>query len=208
MANAAEQPDTRTRIINAARSLFLEKGYEATGVKQILAAADANSGSLYHFFPTKEDVLIAVLEQYRELLCPIVIQPVFDRVTDPIERVFGILDGYRRMLLETNCSVGCPIGNLALEVSESHPNARTLIAANFQGWMDIIRQCFDDASDRLPDDIDHAQLATFVLTTMEGGIMQARAFQSIEPFEHSVACVRDYIERLLDDAGGWGQGAA
>ena len=56
-----------------------------------------------------------------------VVQPVFDRVSDPIERVFGILDAYRRGLLMTNFQHGCPIGNLALELADSHPAARAAL---------------------------------------------------------------------------------
>ena len=112
---------TRDRLVEAARMLFWEHGYSATGIAQILKEADAGSGSLYYFFPTKEDLLLAVLEWYRENLGPAVVQPVFDRVSDPIERIFGILDGYRHGLLATGFSRGCPIGNLALELADSHP---------------------------------------------------------------------------------------
>ena len=87
---------TRDRLIEAARRLFWEQGYTATGIAQIVQAAGARSGSLYYFFPTKEDLLRAVLETYKGLLEPCVVQPVFERVRDPIERIFGILDGYRR----------------------------------------------------------------------------------------------------------------
>src|SRR5947209_11954992 len=106
--------ETRARLVEAARTLFWEQGYANTWIAQILKAADALSGSLYYFFPTKEDLLLAVLETYKGLLRPVVIQPVFDRVSDPIERVFGILDGYRKGLLATDYRYGCPIGNLAL----------------------------------------------------------------------------------------------
>src|SRR5690349_959146 len=132
--------DTKDRILEAARDLFWRQGYTATGVAQILKSANAKSGSLYYFFPTKEDLLLAVLEKYKELLWPVVIQPVFDRVSDPIERVFGILDGYRRMLIMTECSGGCPIGNLALELADTHPAARQLCAENFDGWRRAVRQ--------------------------------------------------------------------
>jgi hypothetical protein len=124
---------------------------------------------------------------------------VFDRVTDPIERIFGILDGYRRGLLMTNHQQGCPIGNLALELSTSHPTARGLIAANFTGWRKAIEQCLFEASDRLPAPIDRAQLALFVLTTMEGAVMLARTYQTIHPYDAAVSSLRDYFDRLLRD---------
>src|SRR5579871_3721013 len=106
--------ETRERLIETARTLFLKNGYGNTGIAQILKTADVGSGSLYYFFPTKEDLLLAVLRKYKDLLGPMVIQPVFDRVQDPIERIFGVLDGYRQLLLITEFEQGCPIGNLAL----------------------------------------------------------------------------------------------
>ena len=195
--------DTRARLVETARDLFLRQGYHNTGVKQILRAADANSGSLYHYFPTKEDLLLAVLDFYADMLWPLVIDPVFERVTDPIERIFGILDGYRRMLQYTSCSHGCPIGNLALELSDTHDNVRGLVALNFTNWKKAIEQCLDEAADRLPDHCERAQLAGFVLTIMEGGVMQARAYKSLEPFESAVALLRDYFDQLIEQSSDW-----
>ena len=129
---------TRERLVEAARTLFWKHGYASTGIAQILKEADAGSGSLYYFFPTKEDLLLAILEWYRENLWTAVVQPVFDRVSDPIERIFGILGGYRRGLLMTNYQHGCPIGNLALELADSHPAARQILAVNFTGWRKFI----------------------------------------------------------------------
>lgn len=198
-----EQPATRQRLVEAARVLFLDQGYTATGIAQILKAADARSGSLYHYFPTKEDLLIAVLEHYQELLCPAVIDPVKTRLSDPIERVFGVLDGYRQMLLMTNYQWGCPIGNLALEVGQSHPNARRLILANFEAWQGHLRGWLDEASGRLPVDTNPGEMTLFVLTTMEGAVMLARTYHSIEPYDCAVGRLRDYFDRLLADGSTW-----
>jgi AcrR family transcriptional regulator len=195
--------ETRDRLVEAARKLFWEQGYGATGIAQILKAADAGSGSLYYFFPTKEDLLLAVLEWYKAMLGPMVTEPVFQRLSDPIERVFGVLNGYRQQLLQTNFEHGCPIGSLALELSNSHPAARDLIAQNFSGWRDAIQKCFDDAADRLPAHTDTQQLALFVLTTMEGAVMLARTYRSIEPYDTAVTQLRDYFERLLRDGTEW-----
>ena len=173
--------ETRDRLVQTARMLFWEHGYAGTGIAQILKAADAGSGSLYYFFPTKEDLLNAVLERYKELLWPEVVQPVFDRVSDPIERVFGILEGYRRLLEGTDYLRGCPIGNLALELAGSHPAARRLIAENFTGWLDAVERCLADASGRLPGSVDRKQLALFVLTTMEGAVMLCGAIGASPP---------------------------
>src|SRR3954466_9328711 len=88
-------PTTKTRILEAARRLFHEQGYAATGIATILRDADVNSGSLYHVFPSKEALLVGVLEYYVDLLRPMVMDPAEGTTQDPIGRVFGLLSLYR-----------------------------------------------------------------------------------------------------------------
>ena len=191
------------RIIEAARQLFFQQGYTATGISQILQQSGANSGSLYHFFPTKEDLLAAVLETYKDMLKPYVVDPAFQRVSDPVERVFAILDGYRQQLLMTDFNLGCPIGNLALEVSNSHPRVRRLVADNFDGWCAAVEEALRDASGRLPEDVDLKRLSHHVLATMEGAVMLARTYRELQPFDDAVQQLRDYFERLIADGTDW-----
>jgi AcrR family transcriptional regulator len=182
--------------------LFYIQGFEATGVAEILKKADVNSGSLYYFFDSKEDLLLAVLERYKEMLWPAVIEPAFAKTQDPIERIFAVLEGYRQGLMFTHFTAGCPIGNLALELREAHRKAREKIAENFDGWRDAIRKCLDEAAERLPANADREQLATFILTVMEGGVMQSRAHGSIAPFDACVGQLRNYFDLLLSAPGG------
>src|SRR3989442_829436 len=115
MTNATVDSSTRQRVIAAARELFHEHGYSQTSLAEILQKAAANSGSLYYFFKSKEELLVAVLEQYREIMQPVLLDPVWHDVTDPIERIWALLGGYRRLLISSKFAYGCPIGNLALE---------------------------------------------------------------------------------------------
>lgn len=179
-----------------ALSLFAEKGYETTSVADILKSAGANSGSLYHFFPTKQDLLLEVLRRYRDGIGPMLLQPAWKDVSDPIERVFALLAAYRRMLVSTECAYGCPIGSLALELHEPDPPVRALIHENFEGWVSAVEQCYRDAAEHLPSSADFRALALFTLTTMEGGVMLARSARTPAPFDEAVAALRDYISRL------------
>lgn len=180
--------------------LFGQKGYQSTSIADILLAAGAHSGSLYHFFPTKQDLLIAVLELYRDGIEPMLLVPAWRNVSDPIERVFALLASYRRALELTECAYGCPIGSLALELHEPDPPVRELLAVNFLGWVRHVRACLDAGRNRLPRDVDTEVLATFILTTMEGGVMLARTHRSLAAFDASVAALRDYFNRLESDA--------
>ncbi|MGV3613911.1 MAG: TetR/AcrR family transcriptional regulator [Fimbriimonas sp.] len=189
--------------METARNLFWEQGYASTGVAQILKESGVGSGSLYHYFPTKEDLMIAVLEWYLANLGTMVIDPVTTRVTDPIERVFGVLDNYRQLLVMTECAKGCPIGNLSLELSDGYPAARRLIAENFGNWRDAIKGFLDGAADRLPEGTNTQALATFVLTTMEGAVMLCRATRTTDPYLEAIDQLRDYFDRLIADGTDW-----
>ncbi len=195
--------ETKNRILEAAMDLFVYHGYERTGLAQIARKANVLPGSLYHFFPSKEDLLRATLEARLELLWPLVLEPIWSRIDDPIERVFGLLDGYRQMLTMTDYQHGCPIGNLVLELTESHPKIRELLAANFDNWKKAIANCFRAAADRLPENSDPEQLAGFALTTMEGAVMLARTYRNTDAYDQAIAAYRDYIERLIQSSREW-----
>jgi AcrR family transcriptional regulator len=198
----ARATTTRVHILETARRLFHEQGYHATGVATILREADVRSGSLYHAFPSKEALLVAVLERYRDvLLGERVMGPVEAREPDPLERVFALLGFYRLGLEASGCTMGCPIGNLALEVGDSHPKLRRLLQANFDAWASRVEGWLAAAAGRLPAGCDRRALARFVLTTMEGGVMLARAAGSLAPFDAAVGVLRTHFDLLTGRAG-------
>src|SRR3954466_11445925 len=131
MVPARTPLDTRRRILLAAMELFALKGYASTSVSDILSRSQANSGSLYHFFPGKQDVLVGVLELYRDGIHQMLLEPAWQGVDDPIDRIFALLDRYRAALLESECIYGCPIGSLALELEEPGPPGREAPRHNF-----------------------------------------------------------------------------
>ncbi|MBL8877204.1 MAG: TetR/AcrR family transcriptional regulator [Phycisphaerae bacterium] len=194
--------DTRSRILDAAARLFHEQGFNATGVSTILREAGVNPGSLYNLYPSKDALLAAVLERYTQLLHPVVMAPVEAATADPIDRIFALLQQYRDWFLPLEFRLGCPIGNLALEVADSHPEIRPLIQQNFDGWCGYVKKWLAEAGDRLPASLDRDALAATVLTVMEGGLMQARSSRSAVAYDASVAQLRSYIDLLLARASG------
>lgn len=188
--------DTKDRILSSAMRLFQEKGYGSTSVADILKDASVHSGSLYHAFPTKQDVLIAVLRAYRDGIHPMLLAPAWKGVDDPVERVFSLLNVYRQFLIDTEFTFGCPIGSLALELHEPDPPVRELLAGNFEGWIDHVQDCLSKAAHRFPISTDTRRLATFILTVMEGGVMQSRTYRTVAAFDQNVDTLRDYLNRL------------
>jgi AcrR family transcriptional regulator len=184
-------------LLETAAELFWRNGFGATSISDILEASGLGSGSLYWFYRSKEELLVAVLENYRRRLTPVIERPALEASDDPIGRVFAILDVYRRFLIDTRFELGCPIGSVVLELGGRSPAVRRKTAEIFEAWRAMIVRCLEPAAERFPEGFDIDGLAAFVLTTMEGGIMQARAEREIGPFDASVAHLRAYFDTIL-----------
>ena len=189
--------DTRARIVEAAMELFWLKGFNSTSIADILSRSQVNSGSLYYFFPGKQDLLIAVLEAYRDGIRPMLLEPAWAGVDDPIEKLFALLGSYRRALIETECEYGCPIGSIALELHEPDLAVRQLLAANFDAWVGAVEECLADAADRFPPGTDLRAVAELALNVMEGGVMQARTYRDVAYFDRAVGQLRSHLNLLV-----------
>lgn len=189
--------DTRSRIVEAAMELFWLKGYASTSIADVLSRSQVNSGSLYHFFPGKQDVLLAVLEAYRDGIRAMLLEPAWEGVSDPVERVFALLAFYRRAIVETDCQYGCPIGSLALELHDADPIVRERLAQNFTNWVDAVEECFRAADHRFIEGTDYRGLAELALNVMEGGVMQARTYRDVAHFDRAVGQYRTFVERMM-----------
>lgn len=193
--------DTRTKLIETAAQLFWRHGYHATPLSQIYAEAKVRSGSFYYFFENKEAVLRAVLDHYQASFFATVVAPRCAHEPDPIERVFCLLNEYRVWILNTGFRFGCPVGRLAMEMDPELVEVFNGIQSNFRMWAGTVEGWLAEAASRLPADTPRERIATFVLTVMEGSVMQARAARSIQPFDDSVQILRNYFQLLIASYG-------
>jgi len=188
---------TRNRIVEAGRELFARRGYGATSLADLRDAARVHSGSFYHAFPTKQALLIAVLEHYRDNIDDRLIGPAWHNVDDPVERVFALLARYRQFLEASALMFGCPIGSIALELREPDEAVRAMLAANFDAWIGRVATCYEEAAHRSGRPIDARSLAIFTLTTMEGAVMLARTFRDLAQFDTAIDALRAYVRQVL-----------
>ena len=191
----ARRTNTRERLLTTAAELFRRQGYAQTGVNEIMQQAKTTSGSFYHFFPTKEDLVLAVVDHIGESLDTEVFA-TDPETTDPLDRVFTVLESYRQHLVESDFALGSPLGTLAAELSQSHPQVRERLATLFAGWAQHMHEMLEDAGDRLPADLDRRTLAEFILGTVEGAVLQARVRHSLAPFDASIAALRSHLAML------------
>jgi AcrR family transcriptional regulator len=159
---------------------------------------------MYYHFKTKDELLMAVLGKYKEMLRPALLDPVWEKERDPIERIFGLLAVYRQAIVGTDFGYGCPLGRLAMEIDPAMRDVHAGIAANFEAWSEAVAECLAAARARFGKSLDVKTLSRFVLTVMEGGVMQSRSYRSIEPFDQCVRVLRDYFKRLMDEGSAQG----
>jgi AcrR family transcriptional regulator len=176
-ASTQEKPGTRERIVQASAELLAKQGYNATGVKQIVSAAQAPFGSLYHFFPGGKEELGAEAIRASGAVYEQLIEAVFDPAPDPVTGVRLFFAGAAAHLEETGYADACPIATVALEVSSASEQMRLACAEVFESWIAAGAQRLE----RSGVSPEHARaLIVAMLAALEGAFVLARASQSTE----------------------------
>jgi AcrR family transcriptional regulator len=186
--------ETRERIVAASADLMGRQGYAATGVKQIVAAARAPFGSIYHFFPGgKEEIAAEAIRRagadYGQL-----IPAVFDDAPDVTAGVRLFFAGAATHLEETDYEDACPIATVALEVSSSSEPLRMACAEVFDGWIDAGMERF--ATLGLSAERTRA-LVVAMLAALEGAFVLCRALRSTVPLAVAGEMVAHEVERAV-----------
>jgi TetR/AcrR family transcriptional repressor of nem operon len=170
--------DTRVRLLETAMELMYARGYTAVGVQEICARAHVNKGSFYYFFPSKRALALAVIDIYGQRMRTLW-EEALAADCAPLERLqqmFERTHDRHRALMATNGQVyGCPIGNLALELSCQDESIRQRLGEMFTGWTDAIERVLHEAvtTGDLPA-IDTAITAQTVVAYFEGVMMLAK----------------------------------
>ena len=189
--------DTRRRILQAAMERFWTQGYGATRVSQILSDAGANSGSLYNEFGGKEGLMLAVLDRFGELMDPLVFGPAARKSPDPVERISQLFQGFKKQLEETDFRFGSPIGNLAGELSHTHPLFRERLAELFREWCRRVQQLVESSDASIPPHVELEVVSSFVLSVLQGCVGQARVMRDVEPIEEAERLLVEQLPTLL-----------
>jgi AcrR family transcriptional regulator len=189
---------TRERIVDTSAELFRRQGYSATGVKQIVTAAQAPFGSLYHFFPGGKEELGAEAVRVSGALYAQLIPAVFDPAPDVIAGVRDFFAGAAEHLQETDYEDACPIATVALEVSSSSETMREACAEVFESWIAAGTERFVAAG---LDQASGRELTIAMLTALEGAFVLARALRSTEALEVAGELAAERVRAALAAAG-------
>jgi len=172
--------DTRERILNAGAELFRRQGFAGTGVKEIVAAASAPFGSIYHFFPGGKEQLGEEAIRSSGALYGQLIDLFFAPGADPVEATRNFFAGAAMTLIETDYADACPIATVALEVSSTSEPMRQACSEVFESWIATAAGRLGESG--LEPDRSRA-LAISMFCSLEGAFVLARAQRTTEPLE-------------------------
>jgi AcrR family transcriptional regulator len=185
---------TRERIVGASAELFRRQGYSATGIKQIVTAAQAPFGSLYHFFPGGKEQLGAETIRVSGALYAQLIPAILDTAPDPVSGVRAFFAGAAAHLEETDYADACPIATVALEVSSISEPMRRACAEVFEGWIEDGSRRFAAAG---IGEQTARELAISMFAALEGAFVLARAARRTEPLLIAGESVAASVARAL-----------
>jgi AcrR family transcriptional regulator len=185
---------TRERIVESSAELFRRQGYAATGVKQIVTAAQAPFGSMYHHFPGGKEQLGAEAVRTSGALYELLIPAIFDSAPDLVSAVRAFFAGAAEHLRETDYEDACPIATVALEVSSSSETMRQACADVFDSWIVAGMPRFTAAG---LDEATARRLVIGMIGALEGAFVLARATRSTEALQIAGEQTAGAVERAL-----------
>ena len=171
---------TRERIIQASSALFMDRGYTASGLKQISELSRAPIGSLYHFFPGGKEELAAETLRSSGAAYQMLVEGVLDGAPDIATGVRSCFEGAAEVLRATDYADACPIATVALEVASSDERLRQVTAEIFDAWLDSVAARLERAGITA---LRARELARVLVAALEGGFLLSRAAKDTAAME-------------------------
>jgi TetR/AcrR family transcriptional repressor of nem operon len=192
---AATSSNTRERIISKGAQLIHAQGYKATGIQQILDVAGIPKGSFYFYFKSKDDFGCAVIDHFTLTIGEIFTGHLSDVRVSPLERLEKLLNYYESAFKKSGATLGCPIGNLALELADANETLRLRLQIAIEELITQIETCLEEArnSRLLPPELNTADTARLIFHGLEGAILHMKVVKSIEP----IRTFRRYLSAYL-----------
>lgn len=184
---------TRDHLIDVGVELMHQNGYNATGLTEILNAADVPKGSFYHHFGSKEDFAAAALERYIAREGAHAATVLNESKTPPLKRLKRYFNDLMKLYGQEGRIPGCMMGRFSLEIAAVNPQLRKQISNAFAHWQQTIATVLQQAVARkeLPASTDPASLAGFLLNSWEGALLRSQAEKSDAPLETFMLYVFD-----------------
>ncbi len=194
---AAREPDTRERILAAGAQVVSAKGFNGAGLAEILQVAGVPKGSFYHYFGSKEDFGVALIERARDEYFDALRPIVGDRRRTALQRLRAVFEQTREECAAHGPTVECIIAKLALETSNLSEPVHAAVRCVYQQWNALLAQVIREgqAAGEIAASHDPDSLASVLVMMWEGAAMRMQIDRSIQPLDDFLAFVFDSLLR-------------
>jgi len=194
---ALREPDTRERILAAGAQVVSSKGFNGAGLAEILQVAGVPKGSFYHYFGSKEDFGVALIERARDEYFDTLKPIVGDRRRTAVQRLRAVFEETREECSAHGPSVECIIAKLALETSNLSEPVHAAVRCVYQQWNALLAQVIREgqAAGEIAASHDPDRLASVLVMMWEGAAIRMQIDRSIQPLDDFLAFVFDSLLR-------------
>lgn len=181
--------DTRSEILRIGTELIVRQGFTATGIDSVLKEAGVPKGSFYHFFKSKEEFGLAVIDLFAERYDQRLESFLNDGKVAPLKRIRNYLESGLEKITQNNCTCGCLIGNLGQEMADVNERFRERLDEVFRSWKGRFAACIGEAQEKgdVAADLDPEVTAGFILSGWEGAILRTKVMKSPKPLHDFMA---------------------
>lgn len=185
----------RQQIIEVAAVLMHSKGYENTKLSDILDAAQLGKGQFYHYFSSKHELGLAILDHFFANWNRRLMENVLSSQQDPKIKFDAMFEAIIELHRNNQAKCGCVFGNLAIEMSEHDEVFRKKLEAVFDIWTEKLKQVFDNMISPVQvESSETSKLAQGIVAMIEGGILLMKNKQDIS----ALVNVAEQAKTLVD----------
>jgi TetR/AcrR family transcriptional regulator, transcriptional repressor for nem operon len=185
----------RVALLEAGRRLLMEKGYNNTGIQEVVQAAEVPKGSFYYYFKSKEDFGLQIIDGFAQSYQDRLEKYLTDTTLSPLARLRQHVDFYCQMLEAMDYRSGCLVGTLGQELANQNDMFRSRVAEVFTEWREHYENCFREAQQvgELAQHLDVETIADFYLSAWEGAMLQVKVRRSILPFKRFIQVMFEQV---------------
>ncbi len=187
--------NTKSRLIEIGAEIIHLKGYNNTGIQEILLAAKVPKGSFYNYFKNKEDFGLHVIDYFVDYMAHVAGGILGDLSVSPLMRIRRLLQGFIELFKSKEYGYGCPIGNLAQEMGDLSPAFRERLKYALDSLAGIYADALALAQEagEIPRDLDIHDTARFIVSSWHGALIHMKAVKGPEPLENHIKFIFDHV---------------
>lgn len=186
--------NSRDKLLKVAFEEIFQNGYHATSVDKILKKASMNKGSMYHFFKSKKELILAIIEVH---------------VDEYIQKKYGVILDSKENMIEAIMSVltdkpsynfyfGCRLNNLVHELSNQDKDFKKALEQSYFKFEAIFQEALDRAvqNGEIKKDTDTKAVGMFILATIQGGLTTAKKSSDSKYYDICIEQLHNYLNLL------------